>query len=250
MPDFTPARVLSYQRLPGGMALLRLQCGNEICAARPGQFICISTENKGAMPIALPVSGLDVQQGWIECLASAHSIEEKLPLLPPQPLPTVWLSGPHGKSFATDLQYSRPLLIAEVQHMAPLLLLVQKLKREPHFQPVVLLGTPETFPFTARPSSIMAPAMPPGVIACVPLLEDSGIVSRLAATQGQPGCFEGTVIDLAKYWMSKLDYEHRQQIEVFACGNKAFLLEIFSWQSVNGFTLQTIDMDNLHCDNL
>lgn len=250
MTDSAPARVLSYQRLPGGMALLRLQCGNAMCAARPGQFICISTENKGAMPIALPVSGLDVQQGWIECLASVQSMEEKLPLLPPQPLPTLWLTGPHGTSFATDPRYSRPLLIAEVQYMAPLLLLVQEMKREPHFQPVVLLGTPETFPFTVRPSSIMAPAMPPGVIACVPLLEDSGIVSRLAAMQGQPGCFEGSVIDLAKYWMSKLDYEHRQQIKVFACGNKAFLVEITSCQSVNKFPLQTIDMGNYHCGDL
>jgi len=41
-----------------------------------------------------------------------------------------------------------------------------------------------------RPSTIVLPGMPDGVIACMPLLDDWGVPSRLATLAGFPGCFD------------------------------------------------------------
>src|SRR5687767_15838245 len=65
---------------------------------------------------------------------------------------------------------------------------------------VVLFGA-EAFAFRPRPSTILVPHMPAGVIACVPALEEFGIASRLASTAGLPGCFDGTVTELAAHWL-------------------------------------------------
>jgi dihydroorotate dehydrogenase electron transfer subunit len=69
----------------------------------------------------------------------------------------------------------------------------------------------------------MVPGQPDGVIACMPLLEDWGIASRLTSTQGYPGCFEGYVTDLAKTYLDALDKEQRQQVEIFSCGPTVML---------------------------
>ncbi|MCA1799080.1 MAG: hypothetical protein LC632_06355, partial [Xanthomonadaceae bacterium] len=56
------------------------------------------------------------------------------------------------------------------------------------------------------------------VIACMPLLEDWGIPSRLASLQGYAGCFDGYITDLARAWLATLDPAARDEVEVFACG--------------------------------
>ena len=73
------------------------------------------------------------------------------------------------------------------------------------WKPLVLLGSHTPFPFRPRPSVIVVPGIPTGVIACMPLLEEWGIASRLASTADLPGCFEGTVTDLA-------------EVEILSCG--------------------------------
>jgi len=62
------------------------------------------------------------------------------------------------------------------------------------------------------------PGMPDGVIACMPLLDDWGVPSRLTSGAGFPGCFEGFVTDLERIWLSQLDPAVRMEVEVFACG--------------------------------
>lgn len=61
--------------------------------------------------------------------------------------------------------------------------------------------------------------MPAGVIACVPVLEEFGIASRLASTAGLPGCFDGTVIELAEVWLSALDPELLRDLQISANGD-------------------------------
>ena len=60
------------------------------------------------------------------------------------------------------------------------------------------MGSEIPFPFRARPSTLLVPGMPAGVIACMPLLEDWGVPSRLASLAGFPGCYEGYVTALAE----------------------------------------------------
>jgi dihydroorotate dehydrogenase electron transfer subunit len=84
--------------------------------------------------------------------------------------------------------------------------------------PLVLLGSNTPFPFRPRPSVIVVPGIPTGVIACMPLLEEWGIASRLASTADLPGCFEGLVTDLADAWLSSLSPTDLAEVEILSCG--------------------------------
>ena len=80
------------------------------------------------------------------------------------------------------------------------------------------MGSEIPFPFRARPSTIVVPGMPAGAIACMPLLDDWGVPSRLATLAGYPGCYDGYVTDLAAAWLGSLDAATLAEVEVFACG--------------------------------
>ncbi len=80
--------------------------------------------------------------------------------------------------------------------------------------PLVLLGCEDPWPFRPRPSAILVPGLPPHCIACMPLLEDWGIASRLASPAGLPGCFEGTVAELAEIWLASLSPEERANTQI------------------------------------
>jgi dihydroorotate dehydrogenase electron transfer subunit len=86
------------------------------------------------------------------------------------------------------------------------------------FKPLVLMGSEIPFPFRQRPSTLLVPGMPEGAIACMPLLEEWGIPSRLATLAGYAGCYEGYVTDLAAAWLASLDRAALSQVEMFACG--------------------------------
>lgn len=91
------------------------------------------------------------------------------------------------------------------------------------WRPLLLLGSDTPFPFRARPSSIIVPGIPQGVIACNPLLEAHGIANRLATRSDFPGCFDGPVTDLAQAWLESLRKTELGEVEVFACGPTALL---------------------------
>ena len=87
------------------------------------------------------------------------------------------------------------------------------------WRPLVLLGsTGLPFPFRPRPSVIVVPGIPTGVIACMPLLEEWGVASRLASTLDLPGCFEGPVTALADAWLSTLTSSELTEVEIFPNG--------------------------------
>jgi len=90
---------------------------------------------------------------------------------------------------------------------------------------LVLFGA-ETFAFRPRPSTILVPHMPAGVIACVPALEEFGIASRLASTSGLPGCFDGTVTELAEQWLRALEPETLREVQITARGDAELLSEV------------------------
>jgi dihydroorotate dehydrogenase electron transfer subunit len=81
---------------------------------------------------------------------------------------------------------------------------------------LVLFGAEDAFAFRPRPSTILVPGMPAGVIASIPALEEVGIASRLASTTGLPGCHDGTVTELAEHWLRSLESDllARTQIAV------------------------------------
>lgn len=67
---------------------------------------------------------------------------------------------------------------------------------------LVLVGADAAFGFKPRPSTILVPGMPDGVIACVPQLDEFGVASRLASPLGLPGCYDGSPVELAELWLT------------------------------------------------
>ena len=60
----------------------------------------------------------------------------------------------------------------------------------------VVMYETESFSFKPSPSQYMTPEYPSNMIASMPLLDDLGFSSRLACSQFQPGCFEGSLAEL------------------------------------------------------
>jgi dihydroorotate dehydrogenase electron transfer subunit len=120
----------------------------------------------------------------------------------------------------------RRLLIGEGAGIGPTLFLAEQMRAKhtaTHWKPLVLLGSDILFPFRPRPSVIVVPGIPTGVIACMPLLEEWGIASRLASTADLPGCFEGLVTDLADAWLSSLSPADLAEVEILSCGPTSLL---------------------------
>jgi hypothetical protein len=86
---------------------------------------------------------------------------------------------------------------------------------------LVLLGAADSFAFRPRPSTILVPGMPAGVIAAVPSLEEFGIASRLASEAGLPGCYDGTVVELAAAWLKSVEATERADLQVYVASADA-----------------------------
>jgi dihydroorotate dehydrogenase electron transfer subunit len=82
----------------------------------------------------------------------------------------------------------------------------------------VLMGSEIPFPFRARPSRIMVPAAPTEAIACMPLLDEWGVPSRLASNSGYAGCYSGHVTELASRWLAELSAAELAEVAIYACG--------------------------------
>jgi dihydroorotate dehydrogenase electron transfer subunit len=114
------------------------------------------------------------------------------------------------------------LLIATGVGYTPIVSAAMGLSDAQAVKALVLFGG-EDFAFRARPSTILVPHMPAGVIAAVPKLEEFGIASRLASTMGLPGCFDGTVIELAEQWLNALEPATQREIHITAKGDAELL---------------------------
>jgi dihydroorotate dehydrogenase electron transfer subunit len=79
---------------------------------------------------------------------------------------------------------------------------------------LVFFGVEDAFAFRPRPSTILVPGMPAGVIASIPVLEEVGIASRLASTAGLPGCHDGTVTELVELWLRSLASDVFEQVHI------------------------------------
>ncbi|MGD8380123.1 MAG: dihydroorotate dehydrogenase electron transfer subunit [Gammaproteobacteria bacterium] len=213
------AEVLAQQAFPGQQFVLRLKAPK--CAARalPGSFVHLTCDP--ALPMRRPMSIMrtSAHEGWIECLYKVVGEGTRL-LAQRKAGDNISVLGPIGKPFVLDPARPRPLLIGGGVGIPPMVFVADTLRtdRRADWKPFVIMGSEVPFPFRARPSEIMVPGLPDGVIACMPLMEDWGIPSRLASLQGYAGCFEGYVTDLARAWLDSLDAEQRGEVGVLTCG--------------------------------
>ncbi|MET0534907.1 MAG: hypothetical protein ABW171_11835 [Steroidobacter sp.] len=127
---------------------------------------------------------------------------------------------------STEQQRRFDLLIANEAGYDSVVRSAMAMTSEPSSGVLVLFSAVAEFSFRPRPSTILVPHMPPGVIACVPALEEFGVASRLASTLGLPGCFDGTVIELAELWLGALAPGELREVHITASGDDELLREV------------------------
>jgi len=210
------AEILSHQAYDGDQFVMRLQAPKTAALARAGSFVHIRCDRHLPMRRPLSIMRSDTQAGWIELLYKAFGAGTRL--LAEQPAGSrVNLIGPIGQPFTTNPDKKRPLLMGGGVGIPPMIFLADQL-RKTAAEPLVLMGSEVPFPFRPRPSQMLIPGIPAGIIAAMPLLEDWHIASRLSSQQGYPGCFDGYITDLARSWLDGQDPARHKDIEIFACG--------------------------------
>ncbi|MGD2136703.1 MAG: dihydroorotate dehydrogenase electron transfer subunit [Gammaproteobacteria bacterium] len=216
------AEILQHERYPGDQYVLRLRAPECARRARPGSFAHLQCASSLPMRRPLSIMRADGDAGWVEFLykdvgTGTHALAGR------RIGETVNMIGPIGTPFAADRTRPRALLLGGGVGIPPMVFLADRLRRDAHWQPLVLMGSEVPFPFTARPSAIMVPGVPAEVIAAMPLLDDWGVGSRLASRQGYAGCFDGYITDLACHWLEALAPDERARVSLYACGPSAML---------------------------
>jgi len=212
------ATILAHDSYPGRQHVLRLEAPRTAQRARPGSFVHIQCHDMLPMRRPLSIMRADADSGWIELLyrvfgtgtarLSQQAAGQRLSLI-----------GPIGTPFTLHEERPRPLLIGGGVGIPPMIFLADAMRQAAEsYEPLLLMGSETPFPFTPRPSAILTPGLPDGVIAAMPLMEDWGIPSRLASLQAFPGCFNGYVTDLARHSLNTLTSTQLQQVEIFSCG--------------------------------
>jgi len=213
------ARVLQQTAYDGNQYVLRVAAPKCATHAQPGSFAHIACD--AAIPMRRPLSIMraDAAAGWIEVLykivgPGLHALAAR------KAGDTLSTLGPIGKPFVPHPERPRPLLIGGGVGIPPMVFLSDRLRArgDADWKPLVLMGSEIPFPFRARPSRIIVAGMPAGSIACMPLLEEWGIASRLATKAGFAGCYDGYVPALADEWLATLGPQELAQVEIFACG--------------------------------
>ncbi|MET0496755.1 MAG: dihydroorotate dehydrogenase electron transfer subunit [Steroidobacteraceae bacterium] len=216
------AKVLSHERFDANQYVLRLEAPKCAAAATPGSFVHLTCDESLPMRRPLSIMRADAARGSIDVLYKV--VGPGLALLANKVAGNrVSTLGPIGKGFVPHAERPRTLLVGGGVGIPPMVFLAERLREQADWKPLVLMGSEVPFPFRARPSTILVPGAPEGVIACMPLLEEWGVPSRLASLAGYPGCYEGYVTDLAAAWLTSLDPSALGEVEMFACGPTVML---------------------------
>jgi dihydroorotate dehydrogenase electron transfer subunit len=213
------ARVLSQLAYDAEQFVLRLAAPRCAARAEPGTFAHITCDQSIPMRRPLSIMRADAKAGWIELLYKVvgpglHALAAR------KAGDEVSVLGPIGRPFAVHPERPRTLLLGGGVGIPPMVFLAERLSAQQGagWKPLVLMGSEVPFPFRTRPSALILPGIPQGCLACMPLLEEWGVPSRLASLADFPGCFSGFVTALAEAWLASLKAAELGEVEVFACG--------------------------------
>lgn len=209
--------ILTHNSYDGDQYIMRVQAPKIAANAKPGSFAHLAVHPLRPMRRPISIMRVNKKQGWVDflykklgegtALLAGRDVGEKINIM-----------GPIGKAFEIKPERKRPLLIGGGVGMPPMVFIAEDCKQQGGYEPFVILGSEVPFPFTTKPSEIMVPGIPEGVIASMPLLDDWNIASRLASLQGYPGTYEGYVTDLARHWLKSLNKEQLSEVEIYSCG--------------------------------
>ena len=219
--------ILSHEAFDGDQYIMRVQAPKIAAKAEPGSFAHLTVHPLRPMRRPISIMRVSKDQGWVDFLYK--KLGEGTALLAENKVgETINIMGPIGKAFEIKPERKRPLLIGGgvgmppmvfiAEHCAQLNRVLSNQGKQNIYEPFVILGSEVPFPFTTKPSEIMVPGIPGGVIASMPLLDDWNIPSRLASLQGYAGTYEGYVTDLARHWLKSLNKEQLNEVEIFSCG--------------------------------
>ena len=211
------ANILLHESYPGDQYVLRVQAPKCAAHAVPGSFAHIQCGPELPMRRPLSIMRAHANAGWVEFLykdvgIGTHELSRR------SAGEIISLIGPVGTGFTPDPERPRTLLLGGGVGIPPMVFLADRLRKDSHWQPMVLMGSEVPFPFNAQPSRFIVPGMPEGIIATMPLLEDWGVPGRLASQQDYPGCYQGYITDLARLWLDGLNAEEHARVSMFACG--------------------------------
>jgi dihydroorotate dehydrogenase electron transfer subunit len=217
-----PARVISQLAYDAEQFVLRLAAPKCAAHALPGTFAHLTCDVAIPMRRPLSIMRAHAAAGWIEILykvvgAGLQALAAK------KSGDTLSVLGPIGQSFTVHAERPRALLLGGGVGIPPMVFLAERLKEARSFRPLVLMGSEVPFPFRARPSATLIGGLPAGTIACMPLLEEWGVPSRLASKSDFPGCYPGFVTELAAEWLGCLGEAELREVEIFSCGPTAML---------------------------
>ena len=209
--------VSSVDLFPGEQCVVRLSAPAVARRALPGSFVHMQCDPNLPMRRPMSIMRASPTQGWIDILFKIHGLGTDM-LARQSVGQSLSILGPIGVPFKLSDYRRRPLLIGGGVGIPPMVYLAEHLKNSAEeTSPLILAGSEVPFPFTPRPSQILVAGIPDEVIASMPLLEDWGLATRLASSQGFPGCYDGHVTELAKAWLESGEVE-LDEVEIFACG--------------------------------
>lgn len=218
-------RILERQAYPGEQYVMRIECAEIAARAEAGAFVHLRCDPMLNMRRPMSIMRASASEGWFDILFKVHGQGTRL-LAAREPGAELEVLGPIGCGFKADGYRRQLILIGGGVGIPPMIYLAEHIRKTaPEVSPLVLMGSEIPFPFTPRPSQIMCSYLPAEVIAAMPLLDDWGIVSRLASQQGYAGCYEGFVTELAREVITAVMREH-QDIEIFACGPTPMLIAV------------------------
>ena len=212
------AEVIAQRAFADGQFVMRVAAPRCAERARAGSFAHVTCDPAVPMRRPLSIMRASPEEGWIEFLYKVIG-DGLRHLSSRRPGDHLSLLGPIGKPFSPDPDRTRPLLIGGGVGIPPMVFLSEALRAQfPTHHPLAIMGSEIPFPFAVARSTLTVSGIPAEVNACMPLLEEWSVPSRLASLQGYDGCFQGYVTDLARAWLKDLRPRDRRQVQVFACG--------------------------------
>jgi len=208
--------LLRIDEFPGDQFVMRIRSPKCAAAAEPGSFVHVTCDD--ALPMRRPLSIMRVKDDCIDILFKIVG-DGLRSLASRQKGDSISILGPIGQAFRASRERPNTLLIGGGVGIPPMVFLAGSLREQGgNWSPLCILGSELPFPFEIMSSNLSTPWVDDTINATMPLIEDWGIVCRLATLAGFDGCFDGYVTDLADRWLSTLTADERQKTEIFSCG--------------------------------
>ena len=231
--------VLEHNAYPARQFVIRIAAAKCAAHATPGSFAHVTCHESIPMRRPLSIMRAAAAAGWIEILykvegAGLHALSLA------KPGDRLSILGPIGRGFELHPKRPRVLLLGGGVGIPPVVFLAERLKErtDAPWAPLVLMGSEIPFPFELRPARQSVAGVSDLYSACMPLLDDWGVASRLASGAGFAGCYQGFVTELADSWLATLSAPQLGEVEIFACGPTPMLAATASLARRHGVACQ------------